>query len=98
VVRVATDQLATYDETEIDFLVAYLVSEEAWYVIPVEMLKGRSRVYFYPQTPGRSRWEKYREAWCLMACPRDEDGPSKIGVPRCCDHGPVPGAVCPLRT
>jgi PD-(D/E)XK endonuclease len=40
-IRVAGGRLAAYNETEIDFLVAYLVPEDAWYIIPVKMLKGR---------------------------------------------------------
>lgn len=97
VVRIATNKLAPYNETEIDFLVAYLVPEQAWYVIPVEMLKGRNSLYFYPRARGKSKWEKYREAWCLMACPNEENGPSKIETPRCRDQGPVRMAICPLK-
>jgi hypothetical protein len=96
-VRVATNKLTPYDETEIDFLVAYLVPEDAWYVVPVKMLKGRKSLYFYPQGRGKSRWEKFREGWCQMACPYDENGPSKIVTPRCRDKGPVQMAICPLK-
>jgi hypothetical protein len=52
---------------------------------------------FYPQRKGKSKWEKYREAWCQMACPHDEDGPSKIVTPRCCDQAPVRLPICPLK-
>lgn len=96
-VTVAGGGLAPYDETEIDFLVTYLVPEDAWYVIPIRMLKGRRNLNFYPLGRGSSRWEKYREGWCQMACPYDENGPSKIVTPRCRDKGPVQMAICPLK-
>jgi hypothetical protein len=96
-VKIASYTLAPYDETQIDFLVAYLVPEDAWYVIPVKMLKGRNTLQFCPQGRGKSRWEKYREGWCQMACPYDENGPSKIVTPRCRDKGPVQMAICPLK-
>ncbi len=95
-VLVSSNRLAPYNETEIDFLVAYLVPEDAWYVIPVNKLKGLETLYFYPHGR-RSKWEKYREAWCQMACPHDENGPSKIETPRCCDKAPVRLPICPLK-
>jgi hypothetical protein len=96
-VTIASSSLARYDETEIDFLVAYISPEDVCYVIPVKMLKGRNHLYFYPQGRGTSKWEKFREGWCQMACPYDEFGPSKIVTPRCRDRGPVQMAVCPLK-
>ncbi len=96
-VTVASCELAAYDETQIDFLVAYLVPEDVWYVIPVKMLKGRNSLTFCPRGRGKSKWEKYREGWCQMACPYDENGPSKIVTPRCRDKGPVQMAICPLK-
>jgi hypothetical protein len=94
---VASCVLASYDETQIDFLVAYLVPEDAWYVIPVKMLKARNSLSFFPRGQGKAKWEKYREAWCQMACPHDENGPSKIVTPRCCDKGPTRLPICPLK-
>jgi len=82
-IRVAGGRLAPYDETEIDFLVAYLVPEDIWYVIPVKMLRGWQALYFSPQGRRKAKWAKHREGWCQMACPYDENGPSKIVTPRC---------------
>jgi hypothetical protein len=89
--------VAPYDETQIDFLVAHLVLEDAWYVIPVKKLKRRTTLFFSPRASRKSMWEKYREGWCQMACPYDEYGPSKIVTPRCRDKGPVQMAICPLK-
>jgi len=96
-VMIATSTVAQYDETEIDFLVAYITVEDVCYVIPVKMLKGRKSLRFWPHGRGKSKWEKFREGWCQMACPYDENGPSKISTPRCRDKGPVQMAICPLK-
>jgi hypothetical protein len=86
-----------YTEKDIDFLVAYLPPEDLWYIVPIKMLKGRGNLIFFPHGRGTSPWEKYREALCQMACPHDENGPSKIVTPRCCDKGPTRLPICPLK-
>ncbi len=96
-VTISSATVAQYDETQIDFLVAYISLEDVWYVIPVKMLKGRSALHFCPRGRGKSKWEKFREGWCQMACPHDETGPSKIVTPRCRDKGPVQMLICPLK-
>ena len=58
-----------YTARQIDFLVAYIVAEDAWYVIPIAAFAPRMQLNFYPS--GRKikdggRYEKYREAWDLM--------------------------------
>jgi hypothetical protein len=84
-----------YSRREIDFLIAYIVPENLWYIVPVGCVPLGTQLRFYPAGSGReSRVEKYREAWCQLACPRDEDGPSRILVHRPCQR-PDP-ANCPL--
>jgi hypothetical protein len=51
-----------YAPGEIDFLVAYIVSRDIWYVIPPPALGSRKSVHLYPFSR-RSPYEKYREAW-----------------------------------
>jgi hypothetical protein len=85
----------TYTSDEIDFVVVYIVPVRAWYVIPICALTSVPRIYLYPDNPDSTgRFERYRDAWGLMACPRQ--GPSRpdITVDRRCsspDH-------CPLTT
>ncbi len=57
-----------YTKDEIDFIVAYVVCEDAWYVIPIEATRGRKRLCLHPSVPGKAcyKYEKYREAWWLM--------------------------------
>src|SRR6478672_7105116 len=62
-------QNKAYTTEQIDFLVAYIVVEDAWYVVPIEAFAPRKVLKFYPSVPkkkNRDRYEKYREAWDLM--------------------------------
>ena len=86
-----------YTRREIDFLIAYLIPEDLWYVVPIEAIVSGAHLRFYPSNDRRkSPLEKYRDAWCQMACPRDEDGPSQIVVPRRCEQVRVCDGGCPL--
>lgn len=53
-----------YNATEIDFLVAWIVPVDAWYVFPVRQFEKYSQMELFPATRwGRSKFEKFREAW-----------------------------------
>jgi len=54
-----------YTAAEIDFLVAYIFPEDAWYVFPASVVEKRKAVCVTPRSK-RSSFEKYREAWGLM--------------------------------
>ena len=82
-----------YTKENIDFLVAYIVPENAWYVMPIEAINGRAGLWFYPQPGSKSLFEIYREAWCLMACPRDGACSPEISVHRRCL---ATGGQCPF--
>ena len=76
-----------YTADEIDFLVAYIFPEDAWYIFPISIVANRTVLCVAPKSK-RSRWEQYREAWKLMQCriestaiqPAGED--SEGGVPK----------------
>jgi len=58
-----------YTAEQIDFLVAYIVAEDAWYVLPIAAFAPRKQIHVYPsgsKKKGGGRYEKYREAWELM--------------------------------
>lgn len=85
-----------YTPDEIDFLVAYVVSENLWYVLPVRLFEKVRHVKFFPfRKQPLSRYEKYREAWCLMACPEDGKCRDEIDLPRCCQKEGGPENSCP---
>ncbi len=65
----ATKRSAPYTVDEIDVLVAYVVPENAWYVIPVEVLVRGRTLILYPGgkcRKGGGFYEKYREEWDFM--------------------------------
>lgn len=83
-VKSSGNRRIAYTKDDIDFLVAYIVAEEIWYVIPVESMSGLAALWFCPRPESKSRFEVYREAWCLMACPRDGECSAEISVRRGC--------------
>jgi hypothetical protein len=58
-----------YKAEEVDFLVAYIVPLDIWYVIPMSCMGASGSLAFYPSgcRAGAGRREAYREAWHLMA-------------------------------
>jgi hypothetical protein len=59
-----------YTSDDIDFLVAYIVPEDVWYVLPIHVFAHTSAAKIFPSSRRRmSRYEKYREAWSLMTDP-----------------------------
>lgn len=61
--------LRPYTPAEVDVIVAYVVPENAWYVIPIAAFTTIHSMKLFPASRRRrSRHEKYREGWCWMAC------------------------------
>jgi len=87
---------AAYTVHDIDFLIAYLTPENLWYVVPIAVIASRQHLRFYPHGGEKAQLEKYREAWCQLACPRHADGPSQILVPRLCTQAGRRADRCPL--
>jgi len=85
-----------YTASDIDFLIAYITPEKLWYVVPIAAIASRQHLRFYPHGGERAKLEKYREAWCQLACPRHADGPSQILVPRLCHGVRLCDDRCPL--
>src|SRR5262249_23888578 len=88
-------ELRSYLPSEIDFIVGYVIPRDVWYVVPVSALGKAKYLRLHPDRYRCRRhgaWEKYREAWCLMACRRDgrfED----LDIARRCDES----VVCPFE-
>jgi hypothetical protein len=58
---------ACYTAADIDVLVAYIITRDAWYIIPVAVLAPGQCLRFYPDDGcPRARFEHYREAWHLF--------------------------------
>jgi hypothetical protein len=89
-----------YTPAEIDFFVAYIVPEDIWYIIPIQAIGHRKGARFYPHARHKSRgdFERYREAWCLLACNKKARGWLDIPVLCRCKDLPVRCTVCPDLT
>lgn len=86
-----------YTKDTIDFIAAHLVQENIWYIVPIEAIGGRMTVNFNPHSRRKSEYEKYREAWCLLACEPKARGWKDIPVVCRCKEVSVRCAVCPNR-
>jgi PD-(D/E)XK endonuclease len=53
----------SYSPKEIDALVAYIVPEDLWYVLPVKLFRKTKSLRLYPKLGSPSKYNLYREAW-----------------------------------
>lgn len=52
---------------EIDFLAAYIIPEDTWYIMPLEAFLGSTSLLFRRRRdPKPGRYDAYREAWHLL--------------------------------
>jgi PD-(D/E)XK endonuclease len=86
-----------YTLDDIDFLVAYVVSENLWYVVPADAFVPRVTVHFNYGPKSQGMFEIYRETWCLMACSPRARGRGDIPRRCRCEEMPVRCAVCPRK-
>jgi hypothetical protein len=86
-----------YTKDDIDFIAAHLIQENIWYIVPVEAFEGRTTLTFNPRSRRKNKYEKYREAWCLLACEPKARGWKDIPVLCRCKDLPVRCVVCPHR-
>jgi len=54
-----------YPPGSIDFIAAYVVPLDAWYIIPYADLRRRTRIHIFPARP-HCAFTRRREAWCLL--------------------------------
>lgn len=66
-----------YQRGEFDFLAAYVIPEDIWYIIPAGLVvTGKMRaILLYTSSP-TSKYSPYREAWNLLSCGRGSATPS----------------------
>jgi hypothetical protein len=58
-----------YTAQEIDFIAAYVVPHDAWYIVPVDEIVSHIHIRLYPEGTRKrdgGHFEKYREAWDLL--------------------------------
>lgn len=54
-----------YTPDQIDFIAAYVIPTDTWYILPIEATNAQPDILLTPKNP-RSKYEKYKEAWHLL--------------------------------
>jgi len=54
-----------YARGSFDFLAAYVVLEDAWYILPASKVRGKETVALFSKSKF-AKYEEYREAWHLL--------------------------------
>jgi len=85
-----------YTGEEIDFVVIYVAPEDLWFVLPIEMVESLLGLGLRPHRR-RSKFNRYQEAWCLLACSRKARGWKDIPAVCRCKKLAARCAVCPNR-
>jgi PD-(D/E)XK nuclease superfamily protein len=62
-----------YQGDPFDYLAAYVIQEDLWYIIPAELVVGQGSIALYPRLKG-AKYEPYKEAWHLLVGERPEPG------------------------
>ena len=58
-------QNEVYARGSFDFLAAYVIPEDAWYIIPADKIRGKGYVSLFSDAE-TAKYEQYREAWQLL--------------------------------
>jgi hypothetical protein len=59
-----------YTLSEIDFIAAYVIPEDSWFIIPLAHILGQTSLLFRPKKSRRPcPYANYREAWPLLRQP-----------------------------
>jgi hypothetical protein len=68
--RITHRRTVAYKKSELDFVVAYLMLEGVWYILPISVIAGRRSLLLPPPGfRGKNPWAKYLEAWHLLGNP-----------------------------
>ena len=69
-----------YEGDPFDFVAAYLIPKDLWYIIPAEKVRGQGSIALYPNLK-KSKYGPYKEAWHLL---RNKSGEVIIGSIQAC--------------
>ena len=68
--RIIHRRVVAYKKSELDFVVAYLIPEQAWYILPITEIAGRRSLLLAPPGfRGKNPLAQYQEAWHLLGKP-----------------------------
>ena len=65
---IANQKLGPYSADEIEFIAAYVISCNAWYIVPIAAIaRSKRTISLNPHRRSlRPKYERYREAWDLL--------------------------------
>ena len=82
-----------YPPGSFDFLAAYVILEDAWYIIPEKEIRGLKSISLCTAGLGsEAKYEQYREAWGLLRKATETSGPES-GAEKSPVAEPAPGAL-----
>ena len=55
-----------YKPGEIDFIAAYIIPEDTWYIIPIHAVRGTSLLFRRKKDRRPGLYEQYKNAWHLL--------------------------------
>ena len=64
--RRAGGRAIAYQPGEIDFIAAYIIPEDTWYIIPLKAVRGTSLLFRRKKDRRPGLYDKYRNAWWLL--------------------------------
>jgi len=70
----------TYRAGAFDFLAAYVIPEDVWYIVPAKLIRGLKSISLCTEG-GEAKYEEYREAWGLLREASATEEPEKVEEP-----------------
>lgn len=65
--KINKNDCQAYKSKDFDYLAAYVLPLDSWYIIPIAELVSVKGIALFPHIRySDSKWEKYREAWGLL--------------------------------
>jgi hypothetical protein len=59
------DSKGVYKKNSFDFVAAYVIPKDVWYIIPEKIVRGMWSVGLHPELK-KSKYGAYQEAWYLL--------------------------------
>jgi hypothetical protein len=60
------DSKGPYKKNSFDFVAAYVIPEDVWYILPEKVVRGMWSIGLYPKLEG-AKYDEYKEAWHLLS-------------------------------
>jgi len=95
-VRAATaGKTRTYTPAAIDLLAGWVMPLDVWYIIPLQAFAPRRTLAVYPhRDPDAGQFEPFREAWCLLACSKEDASDRSLLIDRPCESADPRSSNC----